>query len=177
MPTSATATLLEATDGDFEWMIRGVAVPNRGLSLPPGGIDAKAVLAHVRAIARTLLQQWGRTASWMIVANGEVVGLCGYKNPPSTGGGVDIGYGVAASRRRLGHASSAVAAILADARRDPSIQDVFADTAVQNIASQGVLQKNGFERVGTHVDPEDGEALIRWRADVRTVPLTRSAGR
>jgi RimJ/RimL family protein N-acetyltransferase len=173
---SATATLLEATDDDFEWMIRGVAVPHRGLSLPPGGVDAKAVLAHVRAMARTLLQQWGRTASWMIVANDEVVGLCGYKYPP-TGGAVDIGYGVAASRRRLGHASSAVAAILADARRNQSLQDIFADTAVENVASQGVLKKNGFERVGTNVDPQDGEALIRWRADVRTDLLTRSAGR
>jgi RimJ/RimL family protein N-acetyltransferase len=174
---SATATLLEATDDDFEWMIRGVAVPNRGLSLPPGGVDAKAVLAHVRAIARTLLQQWGRTASWMIVANDEVVGLCGYKYPPTTDGAVDIGYGVAASRRRRGHAYSAVAAILENARRDGSIQDVFADTAVENVASQGVLKKNGFERLGAHVDPDDGETLIRWRADVRTDPLTRSAGR
>jgi RimJ/RimL family protein N-acetyltransferase len=174
---SAAATILEATDDDFEWMIRGVAVPNRGLSLPPGGVDAKAVLAHVRAIARTLLQQWGRTASWMIVANGEVVGLCGYKYPPTPDGVVDIGYGVAASRRRRGHASSAVAAILADARRDQSIQDVFADTAVENVASQGVLKKNGFERSGTHVDPHDGEALIRWRADVRTGAVTRSGAR
>jgi RimJ/RimL family protein N-acetyltransferase len=172
---SATATLLEATDDDFEWMIRGDAVPNRGLSLPPGGVDAKAVLAHVRAIARTLLQQWGRTASWMIVANAEVVGLCSYKYRPTADGAVDIGYGVAASRRRRGHAKHAVAAILANARRDQSIQDVFADTAVENVASQGVLKKNGFERIGTHVDPHDGEALIRWRADVR-MP-TRSEAR
>jgi RimJ/RimL family protein N-acetyltransferase len=166
---SATATLLEATDEDFAWMIRGVAVPNRGLSLPPGGVDGIAVLAHVRAIAGTLLQQWGRTASWMIVANGEVVGLCGYKHPPIDGA-VEIGYGVAASRRRLGHASGAVAAILAGARLDPSVRHILADTAVENIASQGVLKKNGFERVGTHVDPHYGEALIRWRVDVRTDP-------
>jgi RimJ/RimL family protein N-acetyltransferase len=113
----------------------------------------------------------------MIVANDEVVGLCGYKHPPSIDGAVDIGYGVAASRRRRGHANSAVAAILANARRDPSIQDVFADTAVENLASQGVLEKNGFQRVGAHVDAEDGAALIRWRADVRAPRLTRSAGR
>jgi RimJ/RimL family protein N-acetyltransferase len=168
---STTTTLIEATDDDFEWMIQGVNVPNRCLSLPPGGVDGKGVLAHVRARARTLLQQWGRTATWMIVADDEVVGLCGYKNPPTSEGAVDIGYGVAASRRRRGHAGGAVAAILAGARRDPSIRNIFADTAVDNLASQGVLQKNGFERVGTHVDPEDGAALIRWRADVRTAPL------
>jgi RimJ/RimL family protein N-acetyltransferase len=128
-------------------------------------------------MARTLLQQWGRTATWMIVEDDEVVGLCGFKNPPTIDGGVDIGYGVAASRRRRGYAKAAVTAILASARRDPSIQDVFADTAVDNLASQRVLEKNGFERVGAHIDPEDGAALIRWRADVRTAPLTRNAGR
>ena len=104
---SATTTLIEATDDDFEWMIRGVAVRNRGLSLPPGGVDSKGVLALVRSRARTLLRQWGRTATWMIVANDEVAGLCGYKYPPSVEGAVDIGYGVAASKRRRGYAKGA----------------------------------------------------------------------
>jgi len=173
----ARSTLVEATDDDFEWMIRGVAVRNRGLSLPPGGVDSQGVLAHVRTMARTLLQQWGRTGTWMIVANDEVVGLCGYKHPPSGEGAVEIGYGVAASRRRRGHARRAVAAILANASGDPSIQYVIADTAVENHPSQRVLEKNGFRCVGPHVDPDDGEALIRWRADVRTDPLIRSATR
>ncbi len=35
-------------------------------------------------------------------------------------------------------------------------------TAVDNVASQCVLDRNGFERVGTRVDPHDGELLV-WR--------------
>jgi hypothetical protein len=93
----AMSTLLvEARDADFDWMIRGGDSRN-GLVLPPGGVDAPAVLMHVRAIAQRLHEHQGHTDSWMIVANDEVVGLCGYKHPPAIDGMVDIGYSIAAS--------------------------------------------------------------------------------
>ena len=34
--------------------------------------------------------------------------------------------------------------------------------AVANAASQGVLARNGFTRVGESIDPEDGP-MIAWR--------------
>ena len=159
--------LVETTDADFEWMIRGVALSHRGFSLPPDGVDTDEVLTHVRAIAQTLHQAQGHTDSWMIVANDEVVGLCGYKHPPSIDGIVDIGYSISVSRRRRGHAEAAVAAILAKSKVDPRVSYVIAETAVENYASQRVLEKNGFQSLGADIDPEDGENIIRWRADVR----------
>jgi RimJ/RimL family protein N-acetyltransferase len=158
--------LIETNDEDFEWMIGGVHVSNRGLTLPPGGVDVNAVLVHVRAIARSLHEQQGHTDNWMIVAENEVVGLCGYKHPPSVDGTVDIGYSISASRRRRGHATSAVAAIIANAEADSRISHIIAETAIDNHASQRVLINNGFQQIGTGIDPGDGERLLRWRVSI-----------
>ena len=161
-----STTLIEATDADFDWIIRRVQVSNRGLTLPPGGVDADEVLVHVRVIARSLQEQQGHTDNWMIVAAREVVGLCGYKHRPSVDGAVDIGYSIAASRRRRGHATGAVAAILAKSEADPRVSYIIAETAIDNHGSQRVLMKNGFQYIGTVIDPEDGERLLRWKVSV-----------
>lgn len=143
-------------------MLRGDDVLGNGFVIPPGGVDEPFVLGHVRGLAATLHAQGYTGGQWMVVAHGEVVGLCGFKNVPSAAGEVEIGYGMAASRRRRGHATAAVAAMIDAARHDPAVRAVLAQTAVDNIASQRVLAKNGFARVGTSHDPEDGE-LIVWR--------------
>jgi len=161
-------TLIETNDDDFEWMIGGVHVSNRGLTLPPGGVDVNEVLVHVRAIARSLQEHQGHTDNWMIVADNEVVGLCGYKHRPSVDGEVDIGYSIAASRRRRGHATGAVSAVLANAQADPRVSHIIAETAIDNHASQRVLIRNGFQYIGTDIDPEDGDRLLRWRVSVAT---------
>jgi RimJ/RimL family protein N-acetyltransferase len=154
--------LVEATDSDYEWMIRGAPRTNHGLRLPPGGVDEPFVLGHVRAIA-TRLRNENRRGTWMIVSGGEVVGLCGFKHPPSTDGAVEIGYGVATSRRLRGHATRAVAAILEIAKRDSSVRIVKAETNVANFASHRVLERNGFARAGNRRDAIDGEELILWQ--------------
>jgi RimJ/RimL family protein N-acetyltransferase len=162
MPTGSApeeTTIVEVGDADFAAMLRGVPL-ERGYALPPGGVDDPIVLGHVRAIA-TRLRVAGCRGAWMVVAGGEVVGLCGYKHVPTGSGRVEIGYGVAATRRRRGHATRAVAAMLAAARRD-GVRVVLAETVVDNLPSQGVLASNGFERVGSRSDPEDGE-LILWQ--------------
>jgi RimJ/RimL family protein N-acetyltransferase len=161
------ATLIETTDADFEWMIHSSRMSDRGLTLPPGGVDANDVLIHVRGIARSLYDRQGHSDNWMIVADREVVGLCGYKHPPSADGGVDIGYSIAPSRRRCGHATRAVAAILVKSRADSRVSYIIAETALDNHASQRVLTTNGFQCMGRAVDPDDGEPLFRWRITLR----------
>jgi RimJ/RimL family protein N-acetyltransferase len=154
--------IIAANARDFEWLIDGDPPVKDGLRLPPGGVDERPVLEHVRSIT-AMLQSHGCAGSWMAVSNGEVVGLCGYKSAPSTEGVVEIGYNVAPSRRRLGHATRAIAALVASARLDPAVRMVTAKTAVDNVASQRVLQRNGFERVGSGPDPEDGAPVVFWR--------------
>jgi RimJ/RimL family protein N-acetyltransferase len=155
--------LIAAEDGDFAWML-GEGPGRAGLRLAPGGVDAPEVLAIVRGLAARLRETHDRGA-WMMVEDGEVVGLCSYLRPPDAAGGVEIGYGVAETRRGRGCATRAVAAMLGEARADPAVSVVLAATAVANLASQKALERNGFARTGVDIDPEDGE-VIRWRFEL-----------
>lgn len=152
-------TLVQITDAHFAWLLGERPVPDDGLREAPGGVDAKAVLASLRTLAARL-HHAGCHAHWLIVDAGEVVGLCGFKRPPNPAGAVEIGYGIAESRRRLGYATAAVALILARSAQD-GVSLFTAETASSNIASQRVLERNGFDRVGARYDDEDG-ALILW---------------
>jgi RimJ/RimL family protein N-acetyltransferase len=149
--------LLAAADAHFAWMLTGEGSFD-GLRLPAGGVDQPGVLKYLRRLA-------GALGSWLVIEDGEVAGLCGHKHAPTADGAVEIGYGIAAARRGRGLATRAVAAMLDLAAEDPRIRALTAETAADNIASQRVLEKNGFIRVGTRVDPEDG-ALILWRSGV-----------
>ena len=154
--------LVEATDDSFAALIAGVAPP--GLRIPEGGVEASEVLQMLQGLARSVRQQI-TPASWMILADGEIVGLCSITKAFPTPGMIEIGYGLAQSRRGRGHAAAAVAELLAWARSVPDIAAVAADTAVDNLPSQRVLERNGFARIGGRIDPEDGP-LICWRVEV-----------
>jgi RimJ/RimL family protein N-acetyltransferase len=154
--------ILALTDDDFAAILRGDAYVRAGLKQPPGGIDEPETLSHVRQLAANLHRDGYAGGHWMMVENGEVVGLCGFKAPPSPDGEIEVGYGVAASRRRRGHASAAIGAIIEVARDDPALRSIVAMTAISNVASHRVLENNGFERVGTCDDPQDGEVYL-WR--------------
>ncbi len=140
-------------------MLRGSGENDGGLRLPPGGVDDPIVLKYLRGLTRKL-HTGGWVGTWMFVADGEVVGLGGYKDLPKDGV-AEIGYGVAVSRRKLGHATRAVAAIL-EAARTSGVQSLRAETAAENQASGLVLERNGFERTGTRMDAEEGK-LLTWR--------------
>jgi RimJ/RimL family protein N-acetyltransferase len=149
--------LVQLTDDDLAAMLRGDDAVRPGIVQPPGGVEAPNVLAHIRRMRVSHPE-----GHWMIVADGEAVGLCGIKARPSPRGDVEIGYGVAASRRRRGHATAAVAALVEAAQRLPGVRTIVACTALDNVASQRVLERNGFKRTGRRPDPDDGE-LIVWR--------------
>ena len=155
-----TIALVDAQDDHFAWML-GETSAFGALRLPLAGVDAPGILRLLREMARRLSRA-GCQGSWLIVADDEVVGLCGYKHPPSGDGKVEIGYGIARGRRGFGYASRAVAAMLDRARSDASISVVVAATAVANVVSQRVLERNGFVRTGTSYDEDDGE-LIWWQ--------------
>jgi RimJ/RimL family protein N-acetyltransferase len=160
--------LLELCDDDFRVMLRGDAFVRAGLRQPPGGVDEPHVIEHVRAIAASLRREGYDGGQWMMVEGDEIVGLCGYKNAPSAKGEVEIGYGVAASRRRRGHAGAALEAMAEGARRDPAVRSLLAKTALDNHASQRALERNGFAPAGEHREA-DGEEVLLWRLFVDTL--------
>jgi RimJ/RimL family protein N-acetyltransferase len=141
--------------------------------LPPGGVDDGAVLKIIQMMVERLHEKQCRGA-WMVVADVEVVGLCSYRRPVADGQ-VEIGYGIAASRRSRGHATRAVAAMLAFASEDATIHTVVAETAVNNPASHRALERNGFDKTGSRLDAEDGEVTI-WQKHFDRQRKTRASG-
>ncbi|HEX4081088.1 MAG TPA: GNAT family N-acetyltransferase [Rhizomicrobium sp.] len=157
------AILIEATDEHFAWMLGEADGPN-GLSLPPHGVDDPATLAMLRTVAASQRARRQR-GIWLIVADGQVVGLCGFKELRKRGS-VEIGFGIARTCRGRGHATQAVARLLIEAAADPETGALTAQTAISNSASLHALQNNGFLKVGTRDDSEDGE-LIMWCRSAR----------
>lgn len=150
--------ILEATGEDYASLLlgrgpRNLALPDTPIAPP----DVLQMLADLDArIGATFTP-----ASWLIVEQGELVGLCAVKQPPDRGI-VDIGYGIAPSRQGRGFAGRAVGEIVAWARGRPDVLAVTAETIPAGFASQRLLLRNGFERVGERIDEEDGP-VICWR--------------
>jgi RimJ/RimL family protein N-acetyltransferase len=154
--------LIEATDAHFAALIAGES-PD-GLAVAEGGVETPEVLAMLRGLSAEVGESFEPNA-WLIVEDGEVVGLTSLVRTPYVGDTVMIGYGVAASRRRRGIATRAVAEVLAWARGDRRVTTVTAETAVDNDASRRVLETNGFVKSGEREDEEDGP-LFCWSAGV-----------
>ena len=154
-------SLVAATDAHFAWLLDEADAPDQ-LRLPPSGIDQPWVYRWLRATLPTL----GEHGSWLMVADAEAVGLCSYKAAPDAAGDVEIGYGVAPERRRLGHATRAVSLLIEEARRNDRVRAIRAETALANLPSQRVLEANGFVQVGRGMDDEEGETIV-WRLELR----------
>ena len=97
--------------------------------------------------------------SWYVVADGRLIGICGFKGPPDHLGEVEIGYSVMQSYQRKGFATGAVGLLVARAFRDPRVAAVAAETLPSLIASQTVLIRNGFSLVSRRADDDLGEIL------------------
>jgi RimJ/RimL family protein N-acetyltransferase len=101
----------------------------------------------------------GESLSWLVVADGAVIGDCGLHGglhgPVDDAGRVEIGYGLAAPSRGQGYGSEVVAAITGWLLAQPEVRRVRACTLTGNMPSRRVLEKAGFSYTGT----EDGEAV------------------
>jgi RimJ/RimL family protein N-acetyltransferase len=102
---------------------------------------------------------------------GLVVGLCGFKGPP-VDGLVEIAYATEPEHQGKGYATHAARALTQFAFGYNQVRVVCAHTLPTGVASQHVLLKAGFSRIGEVVDPEDG-LVVRFevrRAGVEGVP-------
>ena len=84
-------------------------------------------------------------------SSGLVVGGVGFHGPPK-GGEVEIGYGIVPTRQGRGYATEAVSTLVSLALTMPEVVAVVASTDADNVASQRVLEKAGFQLV----DRRDG---------------------
>jgi RimJ/RimL family protein N-acetyltransferase len=82
-------------------------------------------------------------------SHGRTIGTAGFFGPPDPAGEVTIGYGMVEPEWGQGYGTAAVAGLVEICRAHGGISVVNADTDLDNIGSQRVLEKNGFERVRT----------------------------
>ena len=102
-------------------------------------------------------------AAWLMVEGGQAVGLCSIK-ALAPDGSIDIGYGVAPSRRRQGAATRAIGEVVAWAMGDSRVSQLTAETLPEPGPSPRILIANGFVQIGERIDPEDGRVWC-WRRD------------
>lgn len=150
--------IVEAFSQDYVSLLLGDAP--KGLRLADTPIAAFDVLRTLADLTSEVGEVF-LPASWLIVHEGEIVGLCAITQPPETGS-IDIGYGVAPSRQNRGIAGTAIGEIVAWAKADERVRALTAETTFENLASRRVLARNGFCEVGSHIDEDDGP-VIRWR--------------
>lgn len=93
---------------------------------------------------------------------GHTVGLASFKGPPADGI-VEIAYAIEPHQQGKGYATDAARALVKFAFESRQVCIVRAHTLPDCVASQRVLQKSGFEKVGEVVDPEDG---LVWRFEI-----------
>lgn len=151
--------IISLTSSAFDALANGI-VPSDLRLLQDSAIAPREVLRMLSDLNRAIAADFSPSA-WMIIDDGEIVGLCSIIRPPENGE-LHIGYGVAPSREGRGIATAAVAELLDWARSDPRVRRVSAETAVDNVGSQRVLERNGFSPTGRRTDPEDGP-LICWK--------------
>lgn len=150
--------LLPMTDAHFAWLLGGPA-PADAPRVADGGLAPGEIVDLLRGVAAEV----GGEAAWMMVVEGEAVGMISVKQRDAEGRW-DIGYGVAPTREGRGHASAAVAE-LARIARARGASGLTAETLPDSGASPRVLRRNGFVCIGQYDHPEDGTVdqwVLEW---------------
>jgi ribosomal-protein-alanine N-acetyltransferase len=125
---------------------------------------APAVRAQISPLWLALLAKSSAQDPWVhgfhVVNEANVtVGLGAFKGPPEDGI-VEIAYAIDSEQQGKGYATQAARELVAFAFASGQVRTVRAHTLPGGIASQRVLLKSGFEKIGEVVDPEDG---LVWR--------------
>ncbi len=116
-------------------------------------------IARVRAT--TAGDVWALSYLAVLRESGVVVGGCCYKGPPDSDAVVEVAYGIDEEHRGRGYATEAANALVDYAFASGRVRKVRAHTKLENAASERVLTKCGFERLGEVIEPEDG-LVSRW---------------
>ncbi len=148
-----TPALLDAEDSG------GTALAARLGVAPPGEWPPEYNGPETRERMRKLIASDPDYAGWYIVADGRLVGICGYKGGPDPDGVVEIGYSVSAPHQGQGAGSAAVRLLVRRAFRDARVSAIVAETLPSLVPSQIVLIRNGFALDGRRHDEDIGDIL------------------
>ncbi|MEZ4300751.1 MAG: GNAT family protein [Polyangiaceae bacterium] len=116
-----------------------------------------ASLDHIRANPEVRL--WGDRVMVTREAPIKIVGSVVFHGAPSEGGTVEVAYGVEEESQGQGYATEAVDASVAWALDHPGVKAVRATTPPWHMPSLRVLEKCGFQKIGTREGDMLGELL------------------
>jgi RimJ/RimL family protein N-acetyltransferase len=114
-------------DGDYSSIIPAAGWPT----------DATAIVARRAATDPGAV-------TWLITYGGEVIGECGIKHAPDSGGATEIGYGLGAPWRANGYGTEAIRALVDWLDGQPGCRRVIAEAHQTNTASRRLLERLGF---------------------------------
>jgi len=82
-------------------------------------------------------------------SGGEFLGLIGLDVPEPFEGAHELWYLIRRDRWNLGHGGAAIAEVLKKLVAFPSVERIVATAVATNVPSWRLLERNGFNRVGT----------------------------
>ncbi|RUL47279.1 GNAT family N-acetyltransferase [Lysinibacillus antri] len=94
--------------------------------------------------------------------NGVIVGRTNLVDIDKAQGSGHVGYRVGKAYTGKGIANNALALLL-EKTYQLGIKQIFAKTTTHNIASQRVLEKNGFSHIQTEQEHWNGESFVQYR--------------
>lgn len=126
-------------------------------------IQAKSVQEAVEMLTKIETRyKDGTSIHWGIedIALQEIVGTCGFYRGFDNECG-EVGYIVKEEFRRSGYMSEAVRLVVNFGFNEMKLKKIFANTAQKNLASHGVLRKNGFIAAGVEENGDLRFHLVR----------------
>ncbi|MEW9549661.1 GNAT family N-acetyltransferase [Nonomuraea sp. NPDC050783] len=166
VPLADNVVLRRLTEGDAEALLRA-RVRNRDhlRRWEPRRPEEYYTLTGQSHRLKDLLRQMadGRTMPWALADGEEIVGGMTLNNiVRGPWLNADLGYWIDAGYTGRGLATEAVLEVCRMADQDLGLHRIAAATLLDNVASQSVLRKAGFEQVGTA--PDYLEIDGRWQA-------------
>jgi RimJ/RimL family protein N-acetyltransferase len=135
-----------------------------GFAVSPGYLEVDGVLEHFLTTLDAGADPTCHTQLIVQRADRALIGLGGFKGPP-TDGRVEIGYGISPAYRHQGYATEA-ARLMVGTARAAGVSTVIAHTLPEPSFSTRLLVTLGFTQTTTVDDPDDGP-VWRWE-----LPLT-----
>ena len=141
---AAAADLVNGGDGGFEWIEGG---PYEG--------TREAATFLLKAYASGVHRPEFGVFALVRHEDGRAVGGMGFHGVPDEEGRTEVGYDLAEGARGRGYATEALRALSAWALARDDVRTVFATIDRGNLASQAVVTRAGFKKVGE--DEEENE--------------------
>jgi len=102
--------------------------------------------------------------SLIIKKNGAKIGICGLYNREGLEG-IDIGFGILPEYEGLGYAYESSSRIIKAGFEELEIHKIKAITNKENISSQSLLVKLGFELIGKTMLPNESDELLLYKIE------------